>query len=277
MILATWLRDAAGQLQATLALDAAAARIEARLLAAAALSCDTTWLITHGDEAADIHQLAPWINRRLAGEPVAYILGTREFYGHPFQVDPAVLIPRPETEHLVEATLERIPAGAAVLDLCTGSGCVAITLKLARPQYRIVATDLSHAALKVAQANAVTLNACITFHHGDLFAPVTGQYFDAIVSNPPYIATADAHLSQGDVRFEPRLALASGPDGLDLIRRMVSSAPAHLNPNGWLLFEHGFDQGEICRNLLERAGFGQIKTLPDLAGLERVTLGQRVA
>ncbi len=274
MNLTHWLRDTAGQFQTALALDAASARIEARLLAAAALQRDTTWLIAHGDEAAELTRLTPFLHRRLNGEPVAYILGQREFYGRVFKVSPAVLIPRPETEHLVEAALQQMPSGASVLDLCTGTGCVAITLKLERPDGSVTATDLSFDALAVAKANAAALNATVSFHPGDLFAPVVGQRFDLIVSNPPYIAAADTHLDQGDVRFEPRLALASGTDGLDLIRRLVSAAPDHLKPGGWLLFEHGFDQGTACRERLSLAGFRQIKTLPDWAGLERVTLGR---
>lgn len=276
MTLTAWLRDAGAQLRAGLALDAAAARIEARMLATAALGCSTTWLVAHGDEAADLARLAPLLQRRLQGEPVAYILGVREFYGRVFRVSPAVLIPRPETEHLVDAALTLLPADrpARVLDLCTGSGCVAITLKRARPQDTVTATDLSPAALALARDNAATLDAEITFHPGDLFAPLANLRFDLIVSNPPYIAAEDAHLDQGDLRFEPRLALASGADGLDLIRRMVRAAPQQLAPDGWLLFEHGFDQGAACRDLLAQSGFRQIKTLPDLAGLERVTLGQ---
>lgn len=275
MNLASWLRAAASQLQTNLSLDAAAARIEARLLAATALQCDTTWLVAHGDAAADPDRLTPWLLRRLAGEPVAYILGQREFYGRPFRVSPAVLVPRPETEHLVDAALERLPRAASVLDLCTGSGCVAITLKRERPDCTVTATDLSQAALAIAQTNATALHAAVHFRHGDLFAPLAGQRFDVIVSNPPYIAAADPHLSQGDVRFEPRMALASGTEGLDLIRRLVSAAPDYLNPGGWLLFEHGFDQGTVCQEQLSQAGFGHIKTLPDWAGLARVTLGQK--
>ncbi len=275
MTLATWLRDTASQLQTTLSLDAAAARIETRLLASAALQRDTTWLIAHGDEPADLTRLAPFLLRRLAGEPVAYILGTREFYGRPFQVSPALLIPRPETEHLVEAALQCLLKDATLLDLCTGSGCVAITLKLERPDCAVTATDLSHEALAVARSNAAALDAQIHFHQGDLFLPVAEQRFDVIVSNPPYIALEDPHLDQGDVRFEPRLALASGTDGLDLIRRLVSAAPDYLKPGGWLLFEHGFDQGPACREILAHAGFQKIKTLPDWAGLERLTLGQK--
>jgi len=275
MTLASWLRQAASQLQTDLSLDAAAARIEVRLLAAAALQRDTAWLIAHGDEDADLDRLTPLLLRRLAGEPVAYILGQREFYGRAFKVSPAVLIPRPETEHLVEAALQRMPADASVLDLCTGSGCVAITLKLERPDCTVTATDLSHDALASAQTNATALHAAVRFHHGDLFAPLAGQRFDVIVSNPPYIAATDAHLNQGDVRFEPRLALISGPEGLDLIHRLVSAAADHLNPDGWLLFEHGFDQGAVCHEQLSQAGFRHIKTLPDWAGLARVTLGQR--
>lgn len=275
MTLASWLRQAASQLQTDLSLDAAAARIEVRLLAAAALQRDIAWLIAHGDEDADLDRLTPLLMRRLAGEPVAYILGQREFYGRAFKVSPAVLIPRPETEHLVEAALQRMPADASVLDLCTGSGCVAITLKLERPDCTVTATDLSHDALASAQTNATALHAAVRFHHGDLFAPLAGQRFDVIVSNPPYIAATDAHLNQGDVRFEPRLALISGPEGLDLIHRLVSAAADHLNPDGWLLFEHGFDQGAVCQEQLSQAGFGHIKTLPDWAGLARVTLGQK--
>lgn len=275
MTLASWLRQAASQLQTDLSLDAAAARIEVRLLAAAALQRDTAWLIAHGDEDADLDRLTPLLLRRLAGEPVAYILGQREFYGRAFKVSPAVLIPRPETEHLVEAALQRMPADASVLDLCTGSGCVAITLKLERPDCTVTATDLSHDALASAQTNATALHAAVRFHHGDLFAPLAGQRFDVIVSNPPYIAATDAHLNQGDVRFEPRLALISGTEGLDLIHRLVSAAADHLNPDGWLLFEHGFDQGAVCHEQLSQAGFRHIKTLPDWAGLARVTLGQR--
>jgi len=275
MTLASWLRQAASQLQTDLSLDAAAARIEMRLLAAAALQRDTAWLIAHGDEDADLDRLTPLLLRRLAGEPVAYILGQREFYGRAFKVSPAVLIPRPETEHLVEAALQRMPADASVLDLCTGSGCVAITLKLERPDCTVTATDLSHDALASAQTNATALHAAVRFHHGDLFAPLAGQRFDVIVSNPPYIAATDAHLNQGDVRFEPRLALISGTEGLDLIHRLVSAAADHLNPDGWLLFEHGFDQGAVCHEQLSQAGFRHIKTLPDWAGLARVTLGQR--
>ncbi len=275
MNLTTWLRDTASQLQITLSLDAAAARIEARRLAAAALQRDTTWLIAHGDESVDLTRIAPFLLRRLAGEPVAYILGAREFYGRSFQVSPAVLIPRPETEHLVDAALQRLPTGAHILDLCTGSGCVAISLKLERLDCAVTATDLSHEALAIAQANAIALNAMVTFLPGDLFAPVTEQHFDVIVSNPPYIAAEDAHLNQGDVRFEPRLALTSGKNGLDLIHRMISAAPSHLKPGGWLLFEHGYDQATACRELLDKTGFKQIKTLPDWAGLERLTLGQK--
>lgn len=275
MNLATWLREAAHQLQTDLLLDAAAARIEARRLAAAALQRDTTWLIAHGDEAADKTRLTPLFERRRRGEPVAYILGEREFYGRTFQVSPAVLIPRPETEHLVEAALQCLPAHATILDLCTGSGCVAISLKLERPDSTVTATDLSPDALAVANANAIALEASVTFLPGDLFVPIAERRFDVIVSNPPYIAAADAHLNRGDVRFEPRLALASGTDGLNLIRRLVSAAPEHLTPDGWLLFEHGYDQAAACREQLAQAGFRHIKTLPDWAGLERLTLGQK--
>lgn len=255
-------------------------RLDARLLARHLLGVGDTWLIAHGDDPLDPAQAAQFdalIERRASGEPVAYLIGEREFYGRSFRVTPATLIPRPETELLVEAALLRLPPAATVLDLCTGSGCVAISLGLERPDCRVTATDLSADALAVARRNAAALGAAVAFHHGDLFAPVAGQRFALIVSNPPYIAATDPHLDQGDVRFEPRSALIGGADGLDLIRRLVRSAAAHLKPGGWLLFEHGFDQGTACRARLARAGFAHIQTLPDLAGLDRVTLGQAPA
>lgn len=212
--------------------------------------------------------------RRLAGEPLAYLLGRREFYGRPFAVGPAVLIPRPETEHLVEAALACGAAEATVLDLGCGSGAIAVTLALEAPQWSVTAVDVSEAALAVAQDNARQLGARVTFLQGSWFDSLpSGQRFSLIVSNPPYIAVDDHHLDEGDVRFEPRLALSDGADGLDCLRAIVAGAPARLLPGGWLLFEHGYDQGQAVRRLMTDAGFTAVETLPDLAGLDRVTRG----
>lgn len=214
--------------------------------------------------------------RRASGEPVAYIIGEREFYGLMFKVTPAVLIPRPETELLVELALERIPADAPcrVLDLGTGSGCVALTIARQRPQSRVTATDCSRDALAVASANAQALDVHnVEFVHGDWFDAVADRRFDLVVSNPPYIAAGDAHLGEGDLRFEPRGALMAGVDGLECIRRIVRSAAAHLVAGGWLLFEHGYDQAQACRELLDDAGFGSVLSHCDLAGIARVSGG----
>lgn len=214
--------------------------------------------------------------RRASGEPVAYIIGEREFYGLMFKVTPAVLIPRPETELLVELALERIPADAPcrVLDLGTGSGCVALTIASQRPQSRVTATDCSRDALAVASANARALDVHnVEFVCGDWFDALAGRRFDLVVSNPPYIAAGDAHLGEGDLRFEPRGALMAGVDGLESIRRIVRGAAAHLAVGGWLLIEHGYDQAQACRELLDDAGFGSVLSRCDLAGIARVSGG----
>lgn len=214
--------------------------------------------------------------RRAAGEPVAYLTGEREFYGLMFKVTPAVLIPRPETELLVDLALQRIPADAPcrVLDLGTGSGCVALTVAAQRPQSQVTATDCSRDALAVASANAQALDVHnVEFVHGDWFDAVAGRRFDLVVSNPPYIAAGDAHLGEGDLRFEPRGALMAGVDGLECIRRIVRGAAAHLVAGGWLLFEHGYDQAQACRALLAAHEFRDVFSRRDLAGLERVSGG----
>lgn len=214
--------------------------------------------------------------RRASGEPVAYIIGEREFYGLMFKVTPAVLIPRPETELLVELALERIPADAPcrVLDLGTGSGCVALTIASQRPQSRVTATDCSRDALAVTSTNARALDVHnVEFVCGDWFDALAGRRFDLVVSNPPYIAAGDAHLGEGDLRFEPRGALMAGVDGLESIRRIVRGAAAHLAVGGWLLIEHGYDQAQACRELLDAAGFGSVLSRCDLAGIARVSGG----
>lgn len=255
-------------------------RLDVRLLARHALGVGDTWLIAHGRDEVDAVQLAAiegLVARRAAGEPVAYILGEREFYGRPFRVTPDTLIPRPETEHLVEAALARLPGELPlrVLDIGTGSGCIAITLKRERPAWQVTAVDLSPAALAVARANAGQLGAEVEFVASDLFSALGGRRFDLIVSNPPYVAEDDAHLGQGDVRFEPRSALAAGPDGLDAVRAIVKSAPTHLEAAGWLMLEHGWDQGEAVASLLQAAGFADCFLECDLAGQARVSGGRR--
>ncbi len=259
-----------------LGLSTREARLEARILACRALNVETVWLLAHDTDPLDDTQAAALetlVERRQAGEPVAYILGEREFYGRPFQVTPATLIPRPETEHLVEAALARGPAHARVLDIGTGSGCIAITLKLERPDWQVSAVDLSPDALGVARDNSRRLGADIEWLASDLFAALSGQTFDLIVSNPPYVAEADPHMGQGDVRFEPRTALTSGADGLDAIRTIVKRAPAHLSSGGWLVLEHGWDTGEAIGQLLVDAGFDQVFLERDLAGQARISGG----
>jgi len=238
------------------------------------------WLIAHADEAAGAEAeqaFAAFAERRRQGEPIAYILGVREFYGLEFGITPAVLIPRPETELLVELALARMPANeqVRVLDLGTGSGVIAVVLAKERPQARVTAVELDYAALTVARANAKRHKVTVRFFCGDWFGALPGEKFDLIVSNPPYVAAADPHLGRGDVAFEPQRALLAGADGLDCIRSIVAKAEAHLNPGAWLLFEHGYDQSETCRGLLEARGFVDVQSWPDLAGIPRVSGGIR--
>jgi release factor glutamine methyltransferase len=217
-----------------------------------------------------------WLDRRAEGEPVAHILGTREFYGRPFHVTPATLIPRPETELLVELGLDLLSNAQtpAILDLGTGSGAIAISMAAERPDAKVCAVDFSPAALDVAERNALALGAKVEFRTGDWFAPVAERRFDCILSNPPYIAEGDAHLQEGDLRFEPLTALASGRDGLEDICRIILDAREHLHKGGWLLLEHGYDQAETVRVLLEDAGFTKVRSWTDLADIERVSGGQ---
>lgn len=264
------------------ALAAARAKLpasEARLLLGHVLERSAAWLVAHDDEALDEDALlafASLVVRRAGGEPVAYLLGYREFFGRRFAVGPAVLIPRPETELLVELALARVGAGstATILDLGTGSGCIAITLALELPRARVTAVDSSSAALEVAAENALALGASLRLVQGDWFAGLAGERFDLIVSNPPYVAAADPHLAGGDLRHEPLQALASGSDGLDAIRLITSRARRHLLPSGSLLIEHGYDQADEVRRLMDRAGFSDITAHPDLAGVLRVTAGK---
>ena len=275
-----WLNRAAGRIATALGLTRAEARLEARVLAAHALGVNRAWLAAHGDDTLAPAQAAAMercIARRLRGEPVAYITGRREFYGLEFIVTPDVLIPRPETELLVDLALERLPAErpCRVLDLGTGSGVLALTLAHLRPKAEITAVDRCPAALATARRNAQALGLeRVRFVQADWYPQGGVHNFDMIVSNPPYVAEADPHLDRGDLRFEPRGALAAGPDGLDAIRVIVTGTPAHLRPGGWLLLEHGCDQAPACRALLAGAGLLSILTLDDLAGLPRVTGGR---
>jgi release factor glutamine methyltransferase len=208
--------------------------------------------------------------RRASGEPVAYILGRKEFYGLEFSVNPSVLIPRPETELLVDLALQR--EVFSVLDLGTGSGAIALAIKHQRPKCRVAAVDSDLSALLTAKRNAAKLNLEIDFRHGRWFEPVAGEHFELIISNPPYVASGDPHLES--LRFEPLGALVSGPDGLDSIRDIAKAAPLHLVPGGWLLLEHGQGQDAAARGLLAAAGLESIITWPDLAGIARVSGGK---
>jgi len=267
------------------ALRAARGRIdpnEADLLLAHALGKPRSWLYAHGDAPlprALAERFAALVSRRERGEPVAYLTGRAGFYGLELALTPDTLIPRPETELLVDLALERLPphTPARVLDLGTGSGAIALALAHARPQAAVTATDASTAALAVARSNADALGTGnLTLRHSDWFTALDGARFDLIASNPPYIATNDPHLAQGDLRFEPAAALASGADGLEALRTIIAGAPRHLVPGGWLLLEHGYDQGQAVRALLTAAGFTQVTTARDLEHRERVAVARMV-
>lgn len=252
------------------------ARLEARLLLEYVAGCSHTELLMAPERPLELparQMFDAFLARRVAGEPLAYLTGEAEFRGRVFQVSPAVLIPRPETEVLIDLALDRLHGLAAprVVDLGTGSGIVAVSLALECTAARVVAVDLSPAALAVAKNNAGRLRAPVEFFAGDWLAPLAGERFDLIVSNPPYVADGDPHLALNGLPFEPQMALTDGADGLACIRRIVAAAAAHLNPGGWLLFEHGYDQGEASRNLLTAAGFKAASTFPDLAGIDRVS------
>ena len=293
------------------------AAIEAQLLLQHTLKVNRAWLIAHQNDAleANLHEAyRALLNRRLNGEPIAYILGCREFYGLNLKVTPDTLIPRADTETLVEAALAKIALpltpspqpsptegegvtklsdsatsprplwervgerggkNITILDLGTGTGAIALAIAKHRPQAHVTALDASQAALDIAIENAQYLNILnVKFIFSDWFSALNTEKFDVIVSNPPYIEAADAHLKQGDLCFEPISALASGEDGLDDIRAIISQAPQHLNPYGWLMLEHGYNQAESVATLLKQAGFSEIDHVKDLAGINRVTLGQ---
>ena len=254
--------------------------VDAEHLLLHVLARPRSWLFAHADDAVTATEAAAFralVERRAQGEPVAYLTGTQGFWSLELAVTPATLIPRPETERLVELALERLPAGVAVrvADLGTGSGAIALAIARERPQAQVIATDASAAALDVARANAE--RNCVRnvqFRQGDWLAPLAGERFDLIASNPPYIADGDPHLSAGDLRFEPPTALSSGADGLDAIRVIVRDARALLQPGGWLLLEHGWDQGDAVRALLQVAGYSDVATERDLEARDRISLGR---
>ena len=253
---------------------------DAELLLAHAFGRPRGWLYAHADSsvaALDAARFRTLLDRRGRGEPVAYLCGRRGFWTLDLMVTPDTLIPRPETERLVELALERLPRTGRVriADLGTGSGAIALALASERPEALVAATDASPAALAVAGANARAASLSnVCFHTGDWFAAVPGQQFDLVASNPPYIANGDPHLLDGDLRFEPAVALSSGNDGLDAIRTIVADAPTHLLPGGWLLIEHGWTQGAAVRALLDAAGLVEVGTHQDLEQRDRVTLGR---
>lgn len=248
---------------------------EARLLLAAATGFSEASVLAHPERELPARaeaQFLAFAARRARGEPIAYIVGEKEFYGLALVVSPAVLIPRPETELLVELGLACAPM--SVLDLGTGSGAIALVLKRQLPHARVVAVEASAAALAIARRNATRLGLEVDFRHGRWFRPVDRERFDLVLSNPPYVAEGDPHLAQGDLRFEPREALVGGADGLDAIREIIRSAPAHLMPGGRLLLEHGLGQDAAVRSLLMEGGLEGVMTWPDLAGIARVTGGR---
>lgn len=256
--------------------------LELRILLEYAIGFSRVKLITHSDHPLTTDQakaLSDVVSRRLKGEPVAYITGKREFFGLTFAVSPDVLIPRPETELLVELALERLPDNGKVVDMGTGSGAIAIAIASERPDAHVFATDVSEKALNVATHNVLSLlngKQTVRLSAGSWFDALKNrdERFDVIVSNPPYIDSKDDHLQRGDLRFEPVGALTDRADGLSALRILVSRAPEFLNENGWLLMEHGYDQAEAVRKMLAERGFSDVQSWMDLAGIERVSGGR---
>lgn len=269
------LADAARRLEA----GSPSPRVDADLLLQHVLGKDRTWLRLHEEHYPDADALARFdalLQRRARGEPVAYLTGSRGFWSLELAVGPATLIPRADTELIVEWALELLPLAveAQALDLGTGSGAIALALKRERPRCDVTAVERSPEALALARANGERLGLGVRFVQGDWFAPLGGERFDVVVANPPYIAADDPHLAQGDLRFEPASALVATGQGLDDLRRIIDGAPAHLFPEGRLLLEHGYDQGEAVRQLLIGRGFADVATRQDLGGNDRITGGR---
>ena len=265
-----------GSLQAALPLDA----LENRILLCHALGINRVGLITQSERTlteAEAAALGALVTRRLQGEPIAYIVGKREFFGLDFAVTEAVLIPRPDTELLVELALERLPAQGRALDMGTGSGAIAVAIAHTRRDAAVTALDVSEAALEVARANAAANGVSVRFLHSDWFGALNDEVFDLIASNPPYIASGDIHLAKGDLRFEPLGALTDRADGLSALRIIAAGAARHLVPQGWLLMEHGYDQAAQVRQILIDDGYTDVQSWRDLAGIERTTGGRAPA
>lgn len=279
------IQQARAHIMATLA-GGDSPRADADVLLCHLLGCRRSYLMTWPERTLNAAQQATlqgWLSRRLNGEPIAHLVGEREFWSLPLKVSPATLIPRPDTEVLVEQALARLPprpasphqAPCALLDLGTGTGAIALALKSERPDADVWAVDRMPEAVALARANSAALGLPIEVRGGSWFEPLSGApRFEMIVSNPPYIDGADPHLAEGDVRFEPRSALVADEQGLADIRLIVAGAPAHLCPGGWLLLEHGWQQGEAVRQLLRQCGYSQVETVRDYGDNERVTLGR---
>lgn len=251
--------------------------LETRILLAHGLNLSRPQLITRSERALtqqEADRLSALFRRRADGEPIAYILGEREFYGLAFHVTPEVLIPRPETELLVELALERLPPNGRALDMGTGSGAIAVSLAHSRPDALVAALDANDAALAIAARNAERHGVAVSFQRSDWYKAIEHRQFDLIVANPPYIADSDPHLSQGDLRFEPINALTDHADGLSALRIIISGAAPHLVRGGWILVEHGYDQAATVRDLLALHRFGEVRSWRDLAGIERASGGR---
>ena len=275
----TW-AEAQHRLIKTLSLEGNEAKFEAQLLLQNLLNVNRAWLLAHESDAlqdkikADFESL---LARRLLGEPIAYILGQREFFGLNLIVTPDTLIPRPDTETLVETALDKIPTDTplTVLDLGTGTGAVALAIAEHRSEAQVTAIDASSGALDIAKRNANQLDLTqVDFRLSNWFSALEGERFNLIVSNPPYIEQHDIHLTQGDLRFEPISALASGTDGLDDIRQIVDNCLLHLHPQGWLMLEHGYNQAHLVTDLMAQSGLIDITTIKDLGANDRVTIGK---
>ncbi|RBA24390.1 peptide chain release factor N(5)-glutamine methyltransferase [Herminiimonas fonticola] len=268
----------AGDTIASIMRSAPVEQLEARMLIGHVTQLTRVQLITQSERAlntAEAEQLNTLFQRRIAGEPMAYLLGEREFFGLTFQVDPAVLIPRPDTELLVELALQHLPLHGRVLDMGTGSGAIAIAIAHTRRDAHVTALDVSENALLVAQGNAKNNQVDVEFLRSDWFVAIAEQQFDLIVSNPPYIVAGDRHLSEGDLRFEPIDALTDHADGLSALRIISQQAARYLSADGWLLMEHGYDQAEAVRDLLSENNFTEVQSWCDLANIERVSGGKK--